>query len=216
MSYYDDYDSDDYYSYNSKVDESKIKKDFLNYADSKSKKIKVEGMEKMGTTLGIDIYTDIFITYFFYKCKCKSMEEVTEQEYVTGLKSFKENTLAEVKKKIIKIREKLLDCSSPDFSNFYKFLFTFNVEKKTKLIPIEVVEVYFNQLFKDQFAIVTSFLKFIMEVQKLKGLNKDQWECFLDFLLNQGSTFPSTYNCDEYYPLLFDDFFKWYLEKEQK
>lgn len=213
--YDDDYDSDGYYSFKLKADESKIKKDFLNYADPKSKKIKVEGMEKMGKTLGIDIYTDIFITYFFYKCGCKSMEEVTEQEYVAGLKSFRENTLAEIKGKIIKIKEKLLDCSSKDFSRFYNFLFTFNVEKKTKLIPIEVVEVYFNQLFKDQFSIVTPFLKFIMEVQKLKGLNKDQWECFLDFLLNQGTTFPNDYNCDEYYPLLFDDFFKWYIEGQK-
>ena len=66
MSY--DYDSDEeYYNKYYKCDESKIKSDFKSFADPKVKKIKVEGMEKMGKVLGIDIYTDIFITYFFYK-----------------------------------------------------------------------------------------------------------------------------------------------------
>ena len=211
-----DYDSDEeYYNKYYKCDESKIKSDFKSFADPKVKKIKVEGMEKMGKVLGIDIYTDIFITYFFYKCGCKSMEEVTEQEYINGIKKFQVNSLKEVVPKIIKVREKLLDCSSSDFNGFYKFLFTFNVEKKTKLIPIEVVEVYFTELFQDQFPLVKKFLKFIKDVQKVKGLNKDQWECFLDFLLNQGATFPANYNCDEYYPLLFDEFFKWYLENNK-
>ena len=62
-----DYDYDDNH-YNYKSDEGKIKKDFMKYADPKTKQIKVEGMEKMGKVLNIDIYTDIFITYFFYKC----------------------------------------------------------------------------------------------------------------------------------------------------
>ena len=64
MSY--DYDSDEeYYNKYYKCDESKIKSDFKSFADPKVKKIKVEGMEKMGKVLGIDIYTDIFIAYFF-------------------------------------------------------------------------------------------------------------------------------------------------------
>ena len=207
-----DYDYDDNH-YNYKSDEGKIKKDFLKYADPKTKQIRVEGMEKMGKVLNIDIYTDIFITYFFYKCGCKSMDGVTEQEYIKGLKNCYVNSLDELVPKIIQVRETLLDCSSTDFNQFYNFLFTFNVEKKTKLIPIEVVEVYFNELFNDQFPLVKHFLKYIIEVQKVKGLNRDQWECFLDFLLNQGATFPQNYNYDEYYPLIFDEFFNWYLEK---
>ena len=58
-------------------------------------------MEKMGKVLNIDIYTDIFITYFFYKCGCKSMEGVTEQEYVKGLKNCYVNSLDELVPKII-------------------------------------------------------------------------------------------------------------------
>ena len=94
---YDDYDN----NYNYKSDEGKIKKDFMKYADPKTKQIKFEGMEKMGKVLNIDIYTDIFITYFFYKCGCKSMDGVTEQEYVKGLKNCYVNSLDELVPKII-------------------------------------------------------------------------------------------------------------------
>lgn len=42
-------------------------------------------MLKMGTDLKIDIYNDLFIIYFFYKCKAKQLEFLTEKEFETGL-----------------------------------------------------------------------------------------------------------------------------------
>ena len=69
-------------------------------------------MEKMGTTLGIDIYTDVkiyfninlfkfkfqmFITYFLFRCQCKNYGEITPDEYSKGLSSFNVSSLADVK-----------------------------------------------------------------------------------------------------------------------
>ena len=90
---YNDDDEYDDYNYNWKGDENKMKRDFMNYADPKKKKISEDGYEKMGKTLAIDIYTDIFITYFAYKCGSKQLEFITEPEYIKGLKAFKCNTL---------------------------------------------------------------------------------------------------------------------------
>ena len=209
---YDDYDYDDYF----KADENKIKRDFMNYADSKTKKINEDGYEKMGKTLGIDIYTDIFITYFAYKCGSKQLEFITESEYIQGMKAFKCNTLNEVKNKIMKIREKLLELYNEDFRNFYYFLFDLNVpgsaqDKKKKSISLEVVEVYFKSLFCDQFPISKEFLQFLKE--KKVGLKWDEWRMFLDFLQNQGNSFPKDYNEAEYYPVLIDEFYRWYCKK---
>ena len=139
----------------------------------------------MGKTLGIDIYTDIFITYFFFRCGCKKMEEVTELEYINGLKYFGCNNLDGVKKQIINTKEKLLDLNSKDFKDFYRFLFVFNT----------------NKLY--------------LKNTKCQGLNKDQWECFLDFLLEHGSTFPKKYNCDSYFPLIIDKFYEWYCDTKK-
>ena len=194
-----------------KVDEKSIKKDFANYCNLKTHKIEVEGMEKMGKTLGIDIYTDIFITYFFFRCGCKKMEEVTELEYINGLKYFGCNNLDGVKKQIINTKEKLLDLNSKDFKDFYRFLFVFNTNK---LLNLEVVEVYFKDLFYPQFNIAKDFIMYLKN-SKCQGLNKDQWECFLDFLLEHGSTFPKKYNCDSYFPLIIDKFYEWYCDTKK-
>ena len=214
--YWDD-DYDDDYSYNYwTADENKIKRDFMNYADPKKKRIEEEGYEKMGKTLGIDIYTDIFITYFSFKCGSKQLDYITESEYIKGMKEFKCNTLTEVKDKILKIREKLLEIHNDDFRNFYNFLFDLNVpgsaiEKKKKSISLEVVEVYFKSLFSDQFPIAKEFLQFLNE--KKVGLKWDEWRMFLDFLQNEGTSFPKDYNPAAYYPILIDDFYVWYCKK---
>ena len=210
---YDDYDDDDYYW---KADENKIKRDFMNYANPKKKKIEQEGYEKMGDTLGIDIYTDIFITYFAYKCGTKQLEFITEQEYINGMKAFKCNTLNDVKNKIMKIRGKLLEIHDEDFRKFYYFLFDLNVpgaeqEKKKKSLSLEIVEVYFKSLFCEQFPITKEFLVFLTE--KKVGLKWDEWRMFLDFLQNQGTSFPKDYNPAEYYPIVIDDFYYWYCKK---
>ena len=205
------------YNYNYyTADENKIKRDFMNYANPKTKKINEDGYEKMGKTLGIDIYTDIFMTYFVFKCGSKQMEFITEKEYIQGIKAFKCNTLAEVKNKIVTIREDLLDIHSEDFRNFYNFLFDLNVpgteqEKKKKSISLDIVEVYFNSLFCNQFKIAKEFLKYLGE--KKVGLKWDEWRMFLDFIQNMGTTFPKDYNMAEYYPIIVDEFYLWYCKK---
>ena len=205
------------YKYDSyKADENKIKRDFMNYADAKTKKINEDGYEKMGKTLGIDIYTDIFITYFVYKCGGKQLEYITEKEYIQGIKYFKCNTLVEVKNKIMDIRGELLDIYAEDFRNFYNFLFDLNVpgseqEKKKKSISLEVVEVYFKSLFCNQFPIVKEFLQYLTE--KKLGLKWDEWRMFLEFIHNFGTKFPKDYNVAEYYPIIIDEFYFWYCKK---
>lgn len=172
--------------------------------------------EKMGKTLGIDIYTDIFMTYFVYKCEAKQMEFITESEYIKGLKAFRCNTLEEVKKKIMDIRGELLNINTEDFRKFYNYLFDLNVpgseqEKKKKSLSFDVIEVYFNSLFCNQFKIAKEFLDYLKE--KKVGLKWDEWRMFLDFIQNMGTTFPQDYNMAEYYPVIVDEFYLWYCKK---
>lgn len=204
--------SNPFYSRYFKKNLSSMEKDFAEYCNSQSNTIQMEGMEKMGSVLNIDIYSDLFITFFFYQCDCKSMEEVTQDEYIRGLTEFNCNTLHEVKNHIETTREILLNIESPAFRRFYEFLYRFNVTKKSKMIPLEVVEVYFGNLF-ESFGVTRKLLKYLKEEAKVTGLSKDQWECALDFFINHGSSFPDKYNVAEYYPVLFDNFYTWYISK---
>jgi len=222
MSDYDDYDDydyryrDDYYYF--KCDEKQVKRDFMNYADPKTKKIDSDGYEKMGKTLGIDIYTDIFITYFIYKCGAKKLDYITESEYIEGMKAFKCNNLGDIRSKMINIRGELLEIHSNDFRNFYNFLFDINVggdqiKRKEKYLPMDEVEIYFKSLFCEQFPIVGEFLTYLKETNK-NGLKWDEWRTFLDFVQAQGLSFPKDYNMAEYFPILIDEFYKWYCNKK--
>lgn len=214
MSRYNRYGYNRYDSYS--ADENKIKRDFMNYADPKTKKINENGYEKMGKTLGIDIYTDVFMVYFAYKCDSKNLEYITEKEYINGLKAFKCNTLNEVKNKIMNIKGELLDIYSEDFRKFYNYLFDLNVpgsetEKKKKTIAFEIIEVYFKSLFSNQFKIAKEFLDYLSE--KKCGLKWDEWRMFLDFIQKEGTSFPKDYNMADYYPIVIDEFYLWYCKK---
>ena len=211
--YYDDYYDDDYYSW--KIDTKQAKRDFMNYAN-KSKRIEEDGFEKMGKTLGIDIYTDIFITYFLYKCDTKNIEYLTEDQYIQGLTAFKCNTMQEVKNKIMDIKGELLLINEPDFQKFYFYLFDLNVsgsekDKKSKSLSYDIVELYFKALFCNQFDKVNEFLEFLKF--KNVGLKWDEWRTFLDFVREKIDTFPKDYYVSDYYPTLIDDFYYWYCEK---
>ena len=200
----------------SNVSEDKIRRDFMNYVDPNGNKISVDGYEKMGKTLGIDIYTDIFMTYFVYKCGSNRLEYITEDEYVNGLKAFNCNSLNEVRSKITNVREELLVITTENFRKFYNFLFDLNVqgtetEKKKKRISFDAIEIYFNSLFTNQFPIVGEFLIYLKE--KKVGLIWDEWRTFLDFVQNEGIKFPEGYSVASYYPVIVDEFYYWYCKK---
>ena len=52
------------------------------------------GMIKMGKELKIDIYSDLFMPYFFYKCSCSKMGECSLQEYANGLTILKKKSFS--------------------------------------------------------------------------------------------------------------------------
>lgn len=222
---YNNYDDYSYFN----LDEKKAKRDFMNFADPKTKEISQDGYEKMGKVLGIDIYTDIFITYFVFKCGCKTLDGIKEDEYLNGLRAFKVNTLTDLKSKIMEVRGQLLEIGGDNFKKFYYFLFDLNVpgaenEKKQKSLDYEIVEVYFKSLFTDQFPIVKEFMAYLLHLSEQKkketgkddkvGLKWDEWRMFLDFVQNEGTKFPKDYNIASYYPVIVDQFYIWYCKKK--
>ena len=187
-----------------------IDEDFKNYCN-KSQIIDEDGMVKIGQDLGIDIYTDMFFPYFLYKCKAKKLEEITLNEYKTGLNFFYIKSIKSLPKN--KITAFKNDIASKDFEDFFKYLFQIN-QAKSKSVAYEIVEVYFKELFANQYPFVNNFLTFLKEKKNSMGLNKDQWVSFYDLLKYLGKTkkFEDSYNMNEAWPVLFDDFYLYYCE----
>lgn len=187
-----------------------IEEDFNNYCNS-AKIIDEDGMVKIGEDLGIDIYTDMFFPYFLYKCKAKKLEEITLNEYKTGLNAFYIKSIKALPKS--KLTSFKSDITSKDFEDFYKYLYQIN-QSKSKSVSYEVVEVYFKELFLNKYPFVENFLTFLKEKKNGVGLNKDQWMSFYDLLKFLGKTkkFEDCYNMNEAWPVLFDDFYLYYCE----
>jgi hypothetical protein len=94
-------------------------------------------------------------------------------------------------------------------------LFNFSWDKRSNPtgLPLDVVELYFGQLFGDQFKIISEFMEFVEKIKKASGISKDQWNCFLEFLKVFGDQFPKGYNVEESWPTLFDEFYEYYCQK---
>jgi len=190
----------------------------------------------MGKVLNIDIYLDLFMPYFFYKCGCIEVGKCTLEEYSKGLNGLKKKTFADLKQDYYKIKEKLLnveyippektskkyyydtdyDNSTDEFKKFYLWLFDFNnqnkIEKKDKKIHFEVAKFYFEQFFCS-YNLIKDLVDFLEKEKKIEFIKLDQWNCMLELIRHCKNSFPNNYSLDDSWPTLFDEFYIWYCKK---
>ena len=156
----------------------------------------------------------IFINYFCYRCKCSKFGSINIEEFSRGIQSFNTNSISGVKPYVIQIKEDLLNITTPDFRQFYYFLFENNLQNpQKKFLDFDYIELYFTQLFAHQFSLVKKFLNYHIEVKKKEPVTQDQWNCFLDLLIRIGDNFPKGYSTKDSWPTLFDDFFNDYCKR---
>lgn len=86
------------------------------------------------------------------------------------------------------------------------------MDKKTKLIEFDYTELYFEKIFQKYPKILKPFLAYLKN-QKSQKLNKDQWTSFFDLINMLDKDFPTGYNLNDSWPLLFDDFYVDYCKK---
>ena len=165
-------------------------------------------MIKIGKDLNIDIYTNMFIPYFFYKCSAKKLDEVTKSEYNKGLNYFKVKSIMNISKN--NINNFQFDIFKEDFKKYYEYIFNINNNKNN--IDYEIIGIYFPELFK-KYKFVNDFIIFLKE-KNIKKLNKDQYFQFYELIKEIGNKFPNDYNSEiDSWPSLFDEFFYYYCDK---
>lgn len=190
----------------------------------------------MGKELKIDIYSDLFMPYFFYKCGCFEVGKCSLQEYANGLSSLKRKSFTDLKQDYLKIKEKLLkieyvkvdkgsrryyydndyEDQTDDFKKFYFWLFEFNnqnkQDKKDKKIPLEIAKFYWEQLF-DSYHFINHLINFLENEKKIEHVKLDQWNCLLELVRHCKNEFPKDYSLEDSWPTLFDEFFISYCKK---
>ena len=167
-----------------------------------------DGLLKIGTDLKIDIYTHMFFPYFFYLCKAKNLEKITKTEYKNGLNFFYIDSIKKLTQ--ANLNSWKMNINNNKFKDYYMYLFNLNVMKK--VVSFEVVELYFKNFFSE-YNFVNEFIEFLKNEKKECGLNKDQWELFIDLIKSVKNNFPQNYSLDDAWPNLFDEFYYYYCKK---
>jgi len=192
-------------------------------------------MVKMGKALSIDIYSDLFMPYFFYKCGCFEVGKCSLQEYATGLSALGRKTFSELKNDYNSVKEKLLkveytradksqrryyysndEDETDEFKKFYFWLFEFNLqnkqEKKDKKILFEIAKFYWEQIFCS-YNFTKDLIEFLENDKKIEYVKLDQWNCLLELVRHCKNNFPNDYSLEDSWPTLFDEFYVWYCKK---
>ena len=176
-----------------------LKSDFELFFNQETKLLDLDGIDKIGTELNIDIDTNMILPYFLYRCGVKKLENISLNEYNNGLEYFKVSSIRNIDKNSWKMK-----FTQKEFKNFYTYLYELNAIKK--IVPFEVIEVYFPQLFENIF-FVKDFVNFLKKKENNNGLNKDQWDCFLELVKQFENNFPENFLVEDSWPNLFDDFY---------
>jgi len=139
------------------------------------------------------------------------MGEITLEEFARGMISYNVKDTKDLANQITYTREELLDTTTNDFKQFWSYLFKINLEKKSQVLRLEVCKLYIDNLLSLHFTICSPFLTFVEKEKKLPGLKQDEWNMFLQFCIELGAQFPTGYKKEDYWPILFDEYYDHHL-----
>jgi len=189
----------------------------------------------MGTAIDIDIYSDLFMPYFFYQCDSTETGSCSLEEYSRGMSHFHRKTFKDLKHDYLTVKEKLLKVEfnpkerqnsryyynnyeeeKDEFKRFYLWLFEFNnmnkKEKKDKKIQFEIAKFYWEAIFCS-YNFIKIFIEFLENEKKIEFIKHDQWNCLLELVRHSKNNYPKDYSLDDSWPTLFDDFYIFYCKK---
>lgn len=186
---------------------------FYSYANKSSGVIEPEGIEALCSDAGVD-YTDVRILMLAWKMKAERQGYFTLDEWRSGLKALKVDTISKLKKSLPDLEREVRRPAS--FTEFYTYAFQYCLtEEKQKSIDIESICELLGLVLGSEFhAQVNSFIEYLKNQTDYKVINMDQWMGFLRFC--QEISFPDFSNYDEdlAWPLILDNFVDWFRSKK--
>lgn len=186
--------------------ESKINALFEKYKEENEDCILSEGIEEF--CIDLQLKPDEFkILVLAWKFEAEQMCRFTRKEFVTGCKTLKADSCKALQSRLPDVVAQLA-VDQEKFKELYKFTYKFGLDSANgqRILPVDMAVSLWVLVFSQQEpTVLPRWLHFLDKHPQVRGIPKDTWNMFLNFVTVVGSDL-SRYDEAEAWPSLFDDF----------
>lgn len=179
---------------------------FLKYKEVSEEgieRIGPDGVEKLCKDLGISPLS-LTALILAWQLGASEMGYFQKEEFISGMTKMKVYDLVALRSALSRSEKEVLADQSA-FNELYKFAFVFCCDQNNKKsIDIDTAAPML-ELVLPHGPHTKKFAEFLKQTQSYKVINKDQWNCFLEFSRNVKADL-SNYDNNEAWPLLIDEF----------
>lgn len=197
----------------SQLADNAINKLFEVYKDKNEDAILTEGVERLCQDLNYSP-DDFHILVLAFCLDAKFMCCFTKQEFIHGLKKLNATTISELKQRLLQIVDKLQ--SDMDlFKQLYRFTFHFGLDEGARILSVEMAVSLWRLLYsihKPPDNVLERWFNFLAK-ENIRGIQRDTWMMFQIFAENFDI---KSYDSDEAWPSLFDDFCEYEIDRLKK
>ncbi|XP_058461385.1 DCN1-like protein 3 isoform X2 [Malaya genurostris] len=191
------------------ISDNDLNKLFEEYKDEQEDAILSDGIERLCCELGYKP-DDFAILLLAWRLDASQMCQFTKAEFIQGLQKMNAASIDDIKVRLKQNIEKLKD-DSEDFKLLYRFTFRFGLEPGQRILSLDMAISLWRLVFTVHTPdILPRWLHFLEQHQNIRGVPKDTWNMFLNFVETCDIT---QYDDTEAWPSLFDDFVEYEQER---
>lgn len=195
------------------ISDNDLNKLFEEYKDAQEDAILSEGIERLCCDLGYKP-DDFAILVLAWRLDASQMCQFTKSEFIQGLQQMNAASIEDIKVRLKQIVDKLSAAEgddSEDFKLLYRFTFRFGLEPGHRILSLDMAISLWRLVFTVHTPeILPRWLNFLEQHQNIRGVPKDTWNMFLNFVETCDIT---QYDDTEAWPSLFDDFVEYEQER---
>lgn len=198
----------------SQLVDNAINKMFEEYKDKDEDAILSEGIEKLCKDLNFE--PDEFpILVLAFSLDAKQMCKFTKQEFIQGLTKLNATSIPELRTRLMNTVEDL-QTNVDLFKQLYRFTFHFGLDEGARILGLEMAMSLWKLVYTVQSPpnkLLERWLNFLSKENCIRGIQRDTWLMFQNF----AECFDiNSYDSDEAWPSLFDDFVEYEINRLKK
>ena len=197
------------------VSETKIAALFETYYDEQDDAMLEDGIMRFCSDLGVQ--PDEFIVLVIaWKCQAGIMGTFTRKEFVNGCQAMHIDSIKSLQQRFSELKLEVMN--KQQFKDLYRWTYKFglDVESGQRTLPLDMAVILWRLVFsQNPPSILEPWLDFLEKHLSLKGIPKDTWDMFLNFVEQVGDDL-SSYDDNEAWPSLLDDFVEFENDRQNQ